>query len=73
VRGLQLAEAYPELLPQMLQMADDEDVQVVFQAALSIGNFKGPEVRDVLASLLDKYGEDPWFSKAILSAPPQQD
>ena len=72
VCGMQLAEAYPELLPQMLQMADGEDVQVVFQAALSIGNFKGPEVRDVLASLMDKYGEDPWFSKAILSAPPQQ-
>ena len=68
--ALQLAESYPELLPEMLQLAHDEDVHVVFQTALSIGNFDGPEVRKVLAAISNKYGEDPWFRIAIASASP---
>jgi len=69
VRGLQLAESYPELLPQILKLANDDDVRVVFQTALSIGNFSGIDVRRALAHLLTKYEGDPWFQKAVFSAP----
>jgi hypothetical protein len=68
-RGLQFAESYPELLPQMLKLANDDDVRVAFQAALSIGNFSGIDVHSTLAQLLTKYEGDPWFQKAVLSAP----
>ena len=68
VHALRLSEQYPELLPIMTQMIDDIDIQVVFQAALSIGNFTGPEIRKCLTQLAAKYQDDPWFQKAILSA-----
>ena len=68
VRGLQFAESYPELLPQMIKLANDDDVRVVFQAALSIGNFRGADVRSTLERLLTKYEGDPWFQIAIQSA-----
>ena len=68
VHGLRLSEKYPELLPNILKMADDPQVMVAFQASLSIGNFYGPEVQNTLEQLINKYGRNPWFETAILSA-----
>jgi len=68
IRGLQLAEDYAELLPQMLKLVDDEDVRVIFQATLSIGNFQGASVVDAMAHIQAKYESDPWFNIAIQSA-----
>ena len=49
-------------------MAEDPQVLVAFQASLSIGNFVGPEVQNTLEQLSNKYGKNPWFETAILSA-----
>ena len=66
-RGIQFAENYPNLLPHIIEMVDDQDTDVLFQAALSLGYFRGKQVDQALEQLLAKYPEDPWFQKAIQS------
>jgi putative membrane-bound dehydrogenase-like protein len=68
IRGLQFSEGYPELLPQVLKLAQDPNTQVVFQAALTLGTFEGVEPRKALKMLEGSYGDDPWFRKAMDSA-----
>lgn len=66
--GLILAERYPELLPQVLERVNDSSVHVVFQAALSAGEFRGQKVTDALANVAAKYGADRWMRTAVLSS-----
>lgn len=66
--GLILAERYPELLPDILEILNDTAVQVVFQAVLTAGQFTGAKVDDCLAKTLALHGDDPWFRTAVLSA-----
>lgn len=66
--GLILAERYPELLPQVLKSTKDSSVQVVLQAALSAGEFKGAKVARALAAVANEYSADPWMRMAVLSS-----
>jgi len=66
--ALQLAERYPELLPQVIEKTNDPAYRVAFQAALSLGNFSGPQVTPALVKVLGKYGQDSWFRTAVLSS-----
>lgn len=66
--GLILAERYPELLPQVLEATKDPSVQVVLQATLSAGEFKGPKVAAALASVANAHAADPWLRMAVLSS-----
>ncbi|HEY0666560.1 MAG TPA: PVC-type heme-binding CxxCH protein [Sphingobacteriaceae bacterium] len=66
--ALILAESYPETLPQVLQATNDPVSRVAFQAALSLGEFKGKEIVPALAKVVEKYGDDTWFRIAVLSS-----
>lgn len=66
--GLILAERYPELLPQVLKSTKDSSVQLVLQAALSAGEFKGAKVAHALAAVANEYSADPWMRMAVLSS-----
>ena len=68
IRGLQFAESYPQLSPHILTLAEDQDVRVVFQAALSIGMLKGQEPSQTLNHLSTRFENDPWFTVAIQSS-----
>ena len=67
IRGLQFSEDYPELLPEVIGLAQDPSEQVVFQVALTLGSFDEIEASEALEMLEKSYGDDPWFSKAINS------
>ena len=66
--GLILAERYPELLPQILERTNDSSIQVILQATLSAGQFKGPKVARALAAVANKYHGDEWIRMALLSS-----
>lgn len=66
--GLILAERYPELLPQVLEATKDSSLQVVLQATLSAGEFKGARVAGALASVANQHATDPWLRMAVLSS-----
>lgn len=66
--ALILAERFPECLPQMLQAVNDESNRVAFQAALSLGEFKGKEIAPALTKIVAKHGADSWFRTAVLSS-----
>lgn len=67
--GIILAERYPALVDAVIKAADDQEAEVAFQAALSLGQFAPTaETIDAMAKLAIKYGADPWFRKAILSS-----
>src|SRR5690606_29735143 len=64
-----LAERYPGLLSAVVALAEDQEAEVAFQVALSLGEFgERREVVETLAKLAATYGEDEWFRKAILSS-----
>ncbi len=67
IRGLQFSETYPELLPEVIKLAEDPDTQVVFQVALSLGCFEGASSAEALSRLAESYEDDLWFNKAITS------
>lgn len=67
--ALILAERYPELLPQILELTNDSSVHVVLQATLSAGQFNNERVVNALASVANRYSADPWIRTAILSSP----
>ncbi len=67
--GIILSERFPENRIAMLNKLSDDDTRVVFQTTLSIGNYEGPDILEGMASVLEKYGKDEWFSKAVLSSP----
>lgn len=66
--AIRLAEHYPSLLPHIVRAVDDPSPRVAFQAALSLGEFEGANVRDALASVAAERGGDEWFRKAVLSS-----
>lgn len=66
--GIILSEQYPGLLSSLIRKVDDVSVDVVFQAALSIGGFSGEDVVRSLAKILKARGEDPLFCAAVLTA-----
>jgi len=68
--GMMLAERFPETLPALLGSIADPNLRVVFQAALSLGEFTGPEVVAALATITHQRGENPWFKTAVLSSEP---
>lgn len=66
--GIILSERYPGLLPQLLESVNDTSLRVVFQAALSAGEFTDQKSLDALAKVVAFHGKDPWFRTAVLSA-----
>ena len=68
IRGLQFAEVYPELLDQVLALTNDPEEIVIFQAALSLGNFNDSRATQALAEMQSRFEDDPWFTKAIQSS-----
>jgi len=66
--GLILAERYPELLTKVLESTQDSSLQVVMQAALSAGEFKGVKVANALAAVVNDNPADPWMRMAVLSS-----
>ncbi|MFT3702096.1 MAG: HEAT repeat domain-containing protein [Agriterribacter sp.] len=63
-----LAEKYPALLPQLVAMVNDSSAQVVLQVALSLGEFKAPQVVPALATIIQQHVKDELFHKAVLSS-----
>ncbi|MEX2594566.1 MAG: PVC-type heme-binding CxxCH protein [Anditalea sp.] len=66
--GIILSERFPENLPLLLESASDSSVQVAFQTSLSLGEFSGPEVVNALARIVEQYGQNQWFKRAVLSS-----
>jgi putative membrane-bound dehydrogenase-like protein len=66
--GAILAERFPELLPMLIEQVDDPNVQAVFQATLSLGEFAAEEVVSALTRVVEKWGADRWFRTAVLSS-----
>lgn len=65
-----LAEHFPACLPQLEALIDDPSARVAFQATLSLGEFKGNNITNDLAKVLEKYGSNSWFRAAVLSSEP---
>lgn len=66
--GLMMAERFPTSLPQAIEKASDSSAPVAFQAALSLGQFPARQVASALAGILEKYGNDALFRRAVLSS-----
>jgi len=66
--GLVLAERYPELLPQVIQLTRDVSPQVACQAVLSLGQFSDEQVMPNLAQTAANHTENPAFRLAVLSS-----
>lgn len=66
--GIQLAERYPECLPQIIERTKDSSIEVAFQATLSLGNYPYKQSGVALADVMMKYGQDKWFTSAVLSS-----
>ena len=70
--ALRLAEARlgsaPDLVREVLRLADDADVRVRFRAALALGETKDPQAVDALASVARRDGAQSWVRAAILSS-----
>ncbi|WP_114750204.1 PVC-type heme-binding CxxCH protein [Pleomorphovibrio marinus] len=67
--ALMLAEQFPSLKQKIVKATNDTDASVVFQAALSLGNFQDRESTQLLAKLLHESGDSKWFRMAVLSSP----
>lgn len=63
-----LAERFPELFSQVAEKINDPVPRVAFQASLSLGEYKNKATAPTLAKVIEKYGQDPWFRTAVLSA-----
>lgn len=68
--AVMLAERFPACLAAMQQKATDPSNRVVFQTALSLGQFPAAQAVPGLALILEKYGQDRWFRTAVLSSAP---
>ncbi len=71
VHALRLAESFvshPELLNAVVGLAEDDDLQVRYQAAFTLGAFNGTEATRSLAMLALREGADPWFQLAVMSS-----
>jgi putative membrane-bound dehydrogenase-like protein len=63
-----LSEKYPQLLPRVLDMANDTSAQTALQATLSMGNSKDARVLPVFAKVIQKRGAELLFRTAVLSS-----
>lgn len=68
IHALRLAEQFPVLRPEMIELKDDDYARVVMQAALSMGNFSSGDVISALAEVLTKHYSDHWMRLAVLSS-----
>lgn len=72
VHAMQLAEPFlnddPNLLSQLIDLADDEDPRVRLQAAMSLGESADPQALQVLIRLSREHGHERWMPNAILSS-----
>jgi putative membrane-bound dehydrogenase-like protein len=66
--GAILAERFPELSAQLLQLVNDPVGLVSLQATLSAGNLPGQQAIPAFAGLMEKKYADMWFSNAVLSS-----
>ncbi|MDA0195158.1 MAG: dehydrogenase [Bacteroidetes bacterium] len=66
--GAILSEQYPDCLPQLLELVNDQDIAVAFQATLSLGEYNNDEVISALTGIVEKNGQDTWFQMATLSS-----
>jgi len=63
-----LSERFSGCLSQLEEMINDSSIRVVFQATLSLGEFKDNTVIPALAKVLELHGERSWFRTAVLSS-----
>ena len=63
-----LAEEFPNLLPELASMTSDPSHRVLFQLALSLGQFKGSVVHRAFRELVHRQGGDQWQRTAILTS-----
>ena len=68
--AIMLAEDFPELLPKLTSLVSDPSPRVLFQLALSLGQFQGKQVHQAFRRLVEQNGEDKWQRTAILSSEP---
>jgi putative membrane-bound dehydrogenase-like protein len=70
--ALRLAErrlrSAPPLLDAALDLSNDPDAKVRFQAALSLGESDDPRVVKALAAIVVRDLDDPWIRPAVLSS-----
>ncbi len=66
--ALVLAEKQANGLELALPLAQDPDAGVAFQAALTLGNYKGEAVEKALADILLRFGKNKWYVWAVLSS-----
>lgn len=66
--GAILAERFPELSGQLIQLINDPVGLVSLQATLSAGNLSGQQAIPAFAALIEKKNKDMWFSNAVLSS-----
>jgi putative membrane-bound dehydrogenase-like protein len=66
--GIILSERFPETRSLLMESTRDSSVRVAFQATLSLGEFSGPEVVNALAEVVERYGQNQWFKRAVLSS-----
>ena len=69
-QAIMLAEDFPELLPKLTALVSDPSPRVLFQLALSLGQFQGTQVLQALRRLVEQNGEDKWQRIAVLSSEP---
>ncbi len=55
-------------LPLPTTLADDPDIRVRFQTALSLGDSKQANITNMLTTIARKDGDNPWMQAAILSS-----
>jgi putative membrane-bound dehydrogenase-like protein len=63
-----LVKDHPEVGEALARLADDAEVRVRFQAALSLGAWDDPRAGRALARVVRRDGNDPWMRSAVLSS-----
>lgn len=66
--GAILAERFPTLLPELIQLASDKSPRVAFQASMSLGEFPANQVAPTLAKVIEREYNEGWFRMAVLSS-----
>jgi putative membrane-bound dehydrogenase-like protein len=69
--AVRLAEMFPDLEAKLAARVSDTDRRVLFQLALSLGEFSGQKALGALAKLVTNHVEDRWFRTAVLSSKPE--
>lgn len=66
--ALRKAEKLTEIIPEVLNLANDPDPKVRLQAAYTLGEFESDEAGQALSKIAQSDGEDPYFVAAVLSS-----